>query len=331
MKTEELALRIEGLTERLGCMEKRLATVEKTAGGAQAPAPAPKQPQPKQARQPWKMDAARVETMVAEMYSSVRNDPQEALSFETGARDCYLPAHARNVSKLAMFLADRHGFSEASTRTMGICGLLHDAGMDCLPHELTTEGRPLTQEEYQQVRTHPTLGAEYIKHNYRFGSLLSSVIPVVVEQHHERADGTGYPNGLPGDRIHNFARVLAIADSYEAMTTPRPFRSPRHPADAMRTLLVQGCHSHQAGMYDRSMLKTFLWSSSLYPVGCTVGLSDGNLACVVSVTADPKQPVIKLLTGDRSGQVVNLTQHNELTITGGRNGDFEARRPAKKT
>ena len=331
MKAEELALLIKGLTDRLGRVEKRLSAAEKTAGSLTAPGPAAKQPEPKEAQPPWKMDAAHVESLVADMYSAAKNNPLAALDFEVGGTGNYLTAHARNVSKLAMFLADRHGLSEASTRTVGICGLLHDAGMDCLPYELVSEGRPLTQEEYLQVRTHPSRGAEYIKQHYRFGSLLSSVIPAVVEQHHERSDGTGYPNGLAGGRIHNFARVLAIADSYEAMTTPRPFRAPRHPADAMRALLVQGCHSEETGMYDRSMLKTFVWSSSLYPIGCKVDLADGRLARVVSATADPKRPVIKLLTGSRSGQVVNLTQHRKLSIAGGTNAAAGPAQQVKKT
>ena len=331
MKAEELALLIKGLTDRLGRVEKRLSAAEKTAGSLTAPGPAAKQPEPKEAQPPWKMDAAHVESLVADMYSAAKNNPLAALDFEVGGTGNYLTAHARNVSKLAMFLADRHGLSEASTRTVGICGLLHDAGMDCLPHEFVSEGRPLTQEEYLQVRTHPSRGAEYIRQHYRFGSLLSSVIPAVVEQHHERSDGTGYPNGLAGGRIHNFARVLAIADSYEAMTTPRPFRAPRHPADAMRALLVQGCHSEETGMYDRSMLKTFVWSSSLYPIGCKVDLADGRLARVVSATADPKRPVIKLLTGSRSGQVVNLTQHRKLSIAGGTNAAAGPAQQVRKT
>jgi len=310
MKTKEFELRLERLTSHVTRLDKRLAMVEQRAGCA----PRPQHATSVHIQPPWKMDEAQVEEFVAETYPAVKENPLEALNFEQPDEDSYLTAHAKNVSKLAMFLADKHGFSEVSTRTVGICGLLHDAGMDCLPHAFVSAGRPLTEEEYQQVRTHPTRGADYVRQHYKFGGLLASVVPAVVEQHHERTDGTGYPHGLAGNSIHDFARVLAIADSYEAMTTPRPFRMPRHPAEAMRALLLQGYPSPSGGMYDRGMLKTLVWSMSLYPVGCEVRLSDGHHARVLAATADPKRPVVKLLGGDHSGREVDLTEHEELTI-----------------
>ena len=84
-------------------------------------------------------------------------------------------------------------------------------------------------------------------------------------------------------------------------------------------------------MYDRSMLKTFVWSSSLYPIGCKVDLADGRLARVVSATADPKRPVVKLLTGSRSGQAVNLTQHRKLSIAGGTSAAAGPAQQVRKT
>jgi len=310
MKNKELELQLERLASHVARLDKRLATVEQHTLSAFRPPRATSSPMPP----PWKMDEARVEELAEEMYSQVKGNPSGALDFEVPGEDSYLTAHAKNVSRLAMFLADKHGFSEVSTRTVGICALLHDAGMDRLPHGFLTADRPLTDEEYQQVRMHPIRGAEYIREHYEFGSLLSSVIPTVVEQHHERADGTGYPYGLSGGSTHDFARVLAIADSYEAMTTPRPFRAPRHPAQAMRTLLLQGYPSPEGGMYDRGMLKTLVWSMSLYPVGCEVRLSDGHHAKVMSATADPKRPVVKVLAGDHSGRVVDLSKHKNLAI-----------------
>ena len=311
MKTGDIEHQLNRLATRVIKLEEELAGVEEQL--LHPVEPARKRP-PKQARPPWELDAAAVEGLVDEMYAAVKTGPLEALRLAPPTGDNYLASHAKNVSKLGMFLADRHGLSEASTRTVGICGLLHDSGMETLPTSFVSAQRPLTQEEYQQVRMHPARGAEYIRQHYRFGSLLSSVIPSVVEQHHERVDGTGYPRGLSGDGIHNFARVLAIADSYEAMTTPRPFRAPLHPARAMRTLLVQGYHPPRGAMYDGAMLKTFVWSASLYPVGCEVHLSDGCRANVISPTKDPKRPVVKLITGDHPGKVMDLTQHESISI-----------------
>jgi len=313
VKNEEIALRLDRLASQVAGLDKRLAGIEVLA--RRVVGPAPKQMAAEKVQPPWKMTPAHVEALAADLYSAVKKEPHEALNFQPAAESFYLTAHARNVSKLAMFLADKHGLSEASTRTVGICGLLHDAGMDSLPRDLLSANRPLTQQEYQQVRMHPTRGAEYVRRHYDFGSLVSSVVPMVVEQHHERSDGTGYPRGLAGDGIHEFARILAIADSYEALTTPRAFRRPKHPTEAMRTLLLQGYPSPDSGMYDHAILKTFLWSASLYPIGCKVNLSDGRRAEVISATADPKRPVVKLLGQKHTAEAVDLTQHQDTAIT----------------
>jgi len=312
MKNDLLEERIAELARRLDRLEMRLASLE---GHARRPAmqkaPVRRASQP---RPPWRLDAAGIEALVDAMYERAVKGPQEALAFERPAGRDYLAAHSRNVARLAMFIAARHGFSEASIRTIGICGLLHDAGMQGTGAGIISSARPLTDEDYEWIREHPVRGAQFIRRHYRFEGLLSSVVPLVVEQHHERSDGTGYPKGLKSEQIHDFARVLAIADSYEAMTSPRPFREAMHPAKAMRRLLLQGYRSPEGGMYDHRVLKTLVWSTSLYPVGCDVNLSDGRGARVVSATKDPRRPVVQLLEGGAPGPVVDLTAHRELTI-----------------
>jgi len=313
---ENLLDRIERRTERL---EARLAAVERRlASGAGAPSSKASSSgsgrAPAQSIPPWKMDAPSLQALASEMRAAVKKDAAAALNLEPAAEGSYLSQHARNVSKLAMFLAARHGLSEPTVQAVGLCGLLHDAGMDCLPHDFLWLDRPLTQEEFRTVRMHPARGAEYVRQHYAFGSLLDSVVPAVVEQHHERSDGSGYPRGLAGDRIHDLARILAVADSYEAMVTPRPFRAARHPADAMRLLLLQGWHSPKPALYDRNVLKTFVCASSLYPVGCSVLLGDGRRGRVVEAGPDPRRPVVEILSGEGCGGMVDLARHPGISV-----------------
>jgi len=311
MAANDLAMRLDSLEERLAALERRL--VDGTHADAASTRAGNGGPPLREPAQPWKLDSDQLVALTDELYNEVKADPAAAFTFEQGAGS-YLGSHARNVARMGMFIADRHGFSEASVRAIGLCALLHDAGMDALPHDFIVEGRPLTPEEYRQVRLHPAAGAEYVREHFRFHGLLDTVIPTAIEQHHERSDGSGYPAGLAGERIHDFARVLSIADSFEAMTTPRPFRKPLNQPEAMRSLLVQGWRSAGGGMYDHSLLKTLVFSASLYPPGSSVRLSDGRRARVVAATSDPKRPVVKATAADGSEETIDLSRHLQVAI-----------------
>ena len=313
MAANDLVGRIGSLEERLTALEARLAAMangKAAANHAVAPPAAPAEP-----IHPWKLDANHLFALTDDLYAAVKADPCAAFSFDRNGSN-YLDAHARNVSKMGMFIAAQHGFSEASVRAIGLCGLLHDAGMDSLPHDFVRQGRPLTPEEYRQVRLHPRAGADYVRQHFRFQGLLDTVVPAAVEQHHERFDGSGYPQGLAGDKIHNFARVLAIADSFEAMSTPRPFRAPMDQPEAMRSLLVQGWRS-AGGMYDPDMLKTFVWAASLYPLGSDVKLSDGRRVRVIAATDDPKSPVVRTIPdGAGPEETIDLSKNRHVSVAG---------------
>jgi len=320
MAANDLAMRLDSLEGRLAALERMIGSMTRSDEGEHNGSPlrrneAAPLPEP---IQPWKLDSEELVALTDELYGEVKADPAAAFRFEQAGSGSYLGPHARNVARMGMFIADRHRFSEASVRAIGLCALLHDAGMDALPHEFIAQGRPLTPEEYRQVRLHPAAGAEYVRDHFRFHGLLDTVIPAAIEQHHERSDGSGYPAGLAGERIHDFARVLSIADSFEAMTTPRPFRKPLSQPEAMRSLLVQGWRSAGGGMYDHGLLKTLVFAASLYPPGSSVRLGDGRRARVVAATSDPRRPVVKAASADGSEETIDLTRHPDVAI--GRGG-----------
>jgi len=143
-----------------------------------------------------------------------------ALSQALDARDHYTRGHSENVTRIALQVAKAMGMPRDMQTTLQVAGLLHDIGKIGVPDEVLRKPGKLTSEEWDLIRSHPSIGAAILAK----APLLSEVIPIVLG-HHERYDGKGYPNGMWGQQIPLLARILAVADAYDAMTSDRPYRS----------------------------------------------------------------------------------------------------------
>ncbi|NLN45832.1 MAG: HD domain-containing protein [Clostridiaceae bacterium] len=162
--------------------------------------------------------------------------------------DEYTKGHCSNVASLAVSLARRLGASEEFTMKLSYAALVHDIGKTLIPKEVLNKPGRLTEEEYAQIKMHPVYG-------YNALSQLDQLaeIALAVRHHHERFDGKGYPDGHAGDRIPLMSRILAICDSYDAMTNDRPYRvAPGH-AYALRE--ITACASTQ---FDPSLVEHFV-------------------------------------------------------------------------
>ena len=168
------------------------------------------------------------------------------------ARDPYTRGHSLRVTTLAEAVARWLGWSESRLETLRVGGALHDVGKLTVPARILSKPGPLTLEELAAIRTHPTAGARLIEpiHSVR------SALPYVLH-HHERWDGDGYPHGLGGIAIPVEARVLAVADAFDAMTSGRPYRQAMSEPDALRE--VERCAGCQ---FDPEIAHAFLtvWS-----------------------------------------------------------------------
>jgi diguanylate cyclase (GGDEF)-like protein/PAS domain S-box-containing protein/putative nucleotidyltransferase with HDIG domain len=144
------------------------------------------------------------------------------------AKDPYTYAHCENVARYAVALAQKAGLPPEEASKIKIAALLHDLGKVEIPLETLTKTEPLTPEEWALIRRHASLGAELV------GQIkpLAGLVPAILH-HHERYDGAGYPQGLAGEEIPLAARIIALADAYDAMTTYRPYRPPRTPDEAL--------------------------------------------------------------------------------------------------
>lgn len=142
-----------------------------------------------------------------------------SLAGAVDAKDAYTNGHSRRVAEYAREIARRAGQSEERAQRIYMIGLLHDIGKIGIPDDIIRKPEPLTDEEYAVIRTHPEKGAQILQNISEFPEL-----SVGARWHHERYDGKGYPDGLSGTDIPEEARIVAVADAYDAMTSRRSYR-----------------------------------------------------------------------------------------------------------
>ncbi len=171
-----------------------------------------------------------------------------ALAATVDAKDTYTYGHSKKVSKYATDIAEALGFPEKHIASIRAAGLLHDIGKIGVADQILAKNGPLNDEEWEPIRSHPSIGVSILKHVEELKDCIAAV-----QYHHERFDGNGYPSGLKGDNIPIDARILAIADSFDAMTSARPYRNkPRTNAQALEE--IQRCSGTQ---FDPNIVKIF--------------------------------------------------------------------------
>jgi HD-GYP domain-containing protein (c-di-GMP phosphodiesterase class II) len=196
----------------------------------------------------------------------VRQAQSFAHLFATAQHDFYTATHMVNVGTWMTSLAFAMGTSDPG-ELEGVCtaGMLHDVGKQCVPTGLLNKAQSLANCEWALMRTHPSAGAEHMRRQ----NVTSEVILRVMEEHHERLDGTGYPRQLKADQIHPVSRVCAVVDSFEAMTSARPYRNHiRSIAESIKIL-----QSESPAKYDATAVET--WVRMLQKTSETGMLKEG--------------------------------------------------------
>jgi HD-GYP domain-containing protein (c-di-GMP phosphodiesterase class II) len=216
----------------------------------------------------------QVASAVDDMVDSMIANP-DALMWVGRLRDEDVNTYNHGV-KVALYLISlgRHlGLPKAELANLGMIGMLADVGKIKLPRALLDKPGMLAPSEYGLIKEHVRLGLEAIRE--------SGVLPASVEagiaQHHERLDGTGYPNGLKGDEISLYGRMTAIADSFAALITPRAYANPSAPQDALMNL-----YEWAGSSFHEPLVEQFVQAVGVFPVGSLVELSSGEVAVVVA-------------------------------------------------
>lgn len=222
--------------------------------------------------------------------------------------------NALNCAALCILIGREMGITDHKIVELATAGLLHDIGMVRLPESIVNKSGKLSAEELQQVKTHPIHSYKIIVRELRY----SDSIGQAALQHQERWDGAGYPKGLRGEQIVLHARLISVADAFEAMISKRPYRDPMIGYRAMRTIL-----SDNGRRFDPEVLKVFIQTMGLYPLGSVVLLSNAAVGRVIAVNRGaPLRPKVKIMideTGAESsekddGEVIDLNEYRRLFI-----------------
>lgn len=209
--------------------------------------------------------------------------------------------HCLNVSLLCNVMGKWLDFSESDLETLVLAGLLHDIGKLTIPDSIIKKPGKLTQEEFELIKTHPARGFEILRNQK-----LPSAVKYAALMHHERCDGSGYPHGLTYEKIDRFARLVSIADVYDAMTATRVYRSSMSPFTVVDVFQNEGLQK-----YDPECILIFLEHIVDTYINNKVLLSNGNVGEIVMINKQAlSRPLIRL----NDNQFVDLTAYKELTI-----------------
>ncbi len=253
-----------------------------------------------------KLLAGTATAITNDLMAAIESNNAVALNInDLKTSDEYTFKHSVDVATIAMIIARNRGYQRQQVYEIGEAGLLHDIGKTKVPPEILNKPGRLTDEEFRIMKRHSAYSFVMIARNRE----ISRDVKFAVLQHHEKIDGTGYPDHLEGDQIHPYARILAVSDIYDALVTDRPYKkgySPREAVELMMTMTSQ---------LDMDDFNSFLSTMILYPVDSIVHLSNGETARVVkkSDSLILRPTVVNI----RTGEVYNLesARYANIVIT----------------
>lgn len=249
-----------------------------------------------------KLDYEKTEWISNSIYSKI-NSISNVVECMNGVKkmDEYTYAHSINVAMYALLIAKWLDLSEEETRNVVTTGILHDIGKSRISGDILNKKGPLLPEEYEQMKHHPEIG-------YR----LSKDIPQLTDEirggilmHHEREDGKGYPSGIKGANKSLYAKIISVADVYDALTSERAYKKRITPFDTFRELISIGY-----GYFDTKVLMTFLSNISCYYNGTIVKMNTGEMGKVIFVAPHS----ISMPTVSVNGNYIDLSQNRQLQI-----------------
>ena len=236
-----------------------------------------------------------VDVIARDLIGAIDNNDAIAIDInELKTSDEYTFKHSVDVATIAMILAKQQGLSKKEIYEIGVAGLLHDVGKTKVPIEILNKPGKLDDDEFAVMRQHSVFGYNMLKDRKDF----TPAVQYAVLQHHEKNNGKGYPLGVQANQITPYAKILTVADIYDALVTERPYKKAFSQRNAVEMIMSM------TGELDMSAMKSFLESMILYPVGSIVDLSNGEKATVVK--NNPHYILRPVVVGVETGNVYDL-------------------------
>ena len=254
---------------------------------------------------------------ILDLIVKYKNDIISYMAVENDKYD-YLITHAINTSILALIGGLQLKLDDKKIRLLGISCLIHDVGMLKIPKDILNKKDKLTTEEYNIIKAHPVTIYKQLSTS---GIFNQDVLDAIL-QHHEQFDGNGYPRKLKGEKINIYAKIIAIADTFEAQITRRVYRKAKTGYMAMKSVLAEA-----QNRFDPKVLRAFLTTLSIYPPGTLLQLNNNSIGTVVSINSDaPLRPKIRIIVdefGDKITENVtkDLKEESDLFIVNVLNKD----------
>ena len=257
------------------------------------------------------INALEIEHSVLELVDSVLRNPDAlTLLSNLNDKDEFVSSHSFNVCIHSIAFGRYLGMNKENLLELGMAGLLHDIGEICIPSDILEKEGNLTPDEQMIKQTHTSQGAKILKHAK--GMLLSTIETAL--SHHERSNGSGYPQGLKWTQLHPVTKIVAIVDFYDSATNPR-FGKPINITDALKNL-----YDLRDTLFETELVEQFIQCHGVYPIGSLVELDTGEVGIVISFDHDKRLLPRLLLVRDKEktpyyhAHIMNLSLQAEKTL-----------------
>ncbi len=253
-----------------------------------------------------------IDTLVDDITQSISRNPEAFLSLaRLKTKDNYTYLHSVAVCALMIALGKQMNLDPALIKDLGMAGLLHDVGKMMVPDEVLNKPGRLTDSEFTIVKNHPLRGWEILKASEG----VSAIALDVCLHHHERVDGTGYPDKISGDDLSLFARMGSVCDVYDAITSERCYKAGWAPAESIRKMA-----EWQEGQFDSTIFQAFVKTIGIYPSGTLVKLKSTRLAVVIEQSdKNLLTPIVKVFFSTKANspmqpEIINLAQSTDSIL-----------------
>jgi HD-GYP domain-containing protein (c-di-GMP phosphodiesterase class II) len=250
------------------------------------------------------IDIAKVRTIIGPLLEQSEMNPSYIFHLHHySTKTEYLYDHPLAVGVISAFIAKKLNYSKGEVMQIALAGSLSDCGMAKISPSLLHKNSTLTLEEYEEIKKHTTYSYQMVRNS----PLLKDAAKLAILQHHERLDGSGYPFGEKAERIHPYAKILAVADSFHAMTSERVYK-PKHSPFKILEMINEDLF----GEFDIAALKVLSSAVMTYSIGSKIRLSDGQEAEIIfAEEKNPTRPMIKII---ESNEIIALEKNRHLYI-----------------